>query len=399
MKKLMIFLVFVFLGYANLSALNTFNLPGNPSVFVFPTEEQYTMSGPTYGFMDFQEGFHITNASTTLALGINSIIRGGFLRLDNLSTMIIDFDLHLTESSKFIIGTSPGDVAFLQGVGSALVCHGNLIIPAQRALEVPDSNFITIDGKGHDIIFEPGAQLRVGDMSLLYIKNAVLKNINGVASSNGSIALLTMDSSVILENVTIDLSGTYTLDQGTMLIRDYVSIEGENQVFAFASRFTDLLNKRNLIVDSNSTLCFSIGTTFVYSQPSNAAEDVFAAAQMLVLTDKSSRLLFDGCTVKIPVVNTPLTLGGNPYGSFDVGAMYLTKGTVTFKNRVIIESLLSNGNLPSPWGFISGGIPYTYVPGLQWGGYGVLLSLDVNLEFFAGAEVETYGFFTGGNTV
>lgn len=417
MKIFKFFLLIVFFSFSqNLYSLNTSNAIGSSTVYALGLQEQYTTGGggtyDVWGMVDYQYGLHI-NSTCTVNLGLACPIRGGSIQLDSGAQIGLLSDLHIGSSVDLQIGSSGGATAYIQGNGNSIICHGNLTIPANRKIRF--LNETIIDMQGNELYLEDLAQLIIVGAENLTIKNAVVKNLKGGAyhANKGGIGLTSNTSIVTLDDVILDLSDTYSFDYGSLYIYNDVRVRGEDKMFAFASRLTTPFMlpffQGIMQISSNSTFMMDVGTIFKYHQPCEylwqAATWIMELSQKkLVMADRSSRLFFNNCRVQMPVDTIPLyfsyTYPATPvyWDTKDVGGILLTKGTVVFKDRVLLECLKEDGNIPNPWIFSFGGYPTVpYYPVIEWGD-GIDPHNDIDMQFLSGAKVETYGMLFGCNT-
>lgn len=423
MKIFKILLFLLILGNSNLSALNTANAIGSNTVYALSLEEQYTTAGggtyDVWGMVDYQYGFHV-DPTCTVNLGLAAPIRAGSIRLDSGAKIGLYSDLHIGSSVDIQIGSASDATVYIQGNGNSIICHGDLTIPAGRKIRF--ENDTTIDMQGNELYLEDAAQLIITTTYCnLTIKNAVVANLKGGAfqKNGGGLATFQTTSEITLDDVILDLSDTYSFDWGKLTIYGDVQVRGEDKLFAFASRlyspYLTPVYQGVLQIEKNSTLMFDVGTIFKYQQPceylwyrrtptSPWVWNMEVSQKKLAMEDRSSRLVFNGCRVQIPVDNLqlysyyPASPPPNQWSTpKDVGGMILTKGTVVFNNRVILECLKADGSVPNPW-IYSGLFPtVSYYPVFQWGD-GSNPRNDVDIEVLAGTKVEMSGRLFGCNT-
>ncbi|MFH1644117.1 MAG: hypothetical protein ABIA74_02985 [bacterium] len=417
-KFVLLFLINLLILFYSLDALNTSNAIGSNTVYALGSEEQYTTAGggtyDVWGMVDYQYGLHV-DPTCTVNLGLACPIRNGSIRLDSGAQIGLLSDLHIGSSVDLQIGAAAGSTVYIKGNGNSIICHGNLTIPANRKIRL--LNDITIDMQGNELYLEDAAQLIIIGSNNFMIKNAVVKNLKGGAAyiNGGGIATQSNTSKISLDDVILDLSDTYSFDYGSLYIYNDVRVRGENKMFAFATYW----KHPNLYpyfqgvmqIAPNSTFMMDVGTIFKYHQPCEylwlgSLWIMDLSQKKLVMADRSSRLFFNNCRVQIPVDTIQLYLSypaaGNEWPALgvlkDVGGIVLTKGTVIFNNRVILECLKNDGSIPDTWTFSLFPFPNVpYYPVIQWGD-GSDPRNDIDMEILSGCKIETYGRIYGCNT-
>ena len=136
---------------------------------------------------------------------------------------------------------------------------------------------------------------------------------------------------IVLDNIELTLSRSYSFTTGSLRFEHDVVVTG-SQVFTY-------LTRKSSTIASNSTLLFDIGSTFNYAPTgvgstdgsffsqteiqdlASGLSDNFGVARsttklfpeipkdLLVMTDKSSRLFLNGCTLKSSQAGLRLTKG------------------------------------------------------------------------------------------
>ena len=135
---------------------------------------------------------------------------------------------------------------------------------------------------GGNIVVTPGGHLTMHDM-----------NIFGLSGNN--IRCQGDTSSLTFKNTGINLASNYSFTSGRISFEEDVIISGTN---VFEYRPTNI----NSGIASNSTLYVDTGITFSYA-PDSANRD------LLGMTDKSSHLYLNGCTLKSTTTGMRLTKG------------------------------------------------------------------------------------------
>lgn len=198
-----------------------------------------------------------------------------------------------------------------------------------------------INGGGNKLILSTYGEMVVASNSLLLLENLFLL---GLKSNN--LSCERNNASLIFKNLKLYLSDDFEFNSGSILFNSDVDIYGSYK-FVYTSRFGST-------IDSNSMLYFGNSFTFSYA-PKNANKD------LLYMTDKSSRLFLDGCTLL----------------STKTG-MRLTRGTLFLDNDVTFSC---DGVFTSE--------------AICWGDG--TLENDLNINFLSGTDLNIYGAFEYNN--
>ena len=378
----LLFVLVCFSTYSN--ATNTFNALGSNTVYALSVQENYSISQAVWGMVDYQDGFSV-NSTVTLGLGLTGPIRSGNLDFADGSNLYLWTDLHLGSGVDINIDGPSGGTLYIRGNDNVIFFDSNLTLSSGNKIMILENTIF--DFQGNDLIFEDGGQIIVVDDAALVVKNAHIKNLNGLVSSGASLAMTSIDSWLILDDVILNLSGTYTLDQGAFVVRNNVIVQGEDQTFSFSSKYDAYSSKARIAIDENSKLMFDLGTILRYqnfstSVTSSMANSLFSQS-LILMTDFSSKLHFNGSIVRAPI-DTVRHLGG----------LLFSGGTLIFENRVILDALNEDGTVPDINYWPDNTIPY-YYPAILWGLYPFFK--NVNVEILAGSKIELYGNLLVGN--
>jgi hypothetical protein len=157
-------------------------------------------------------------------------------------------------------------------------------------------------------------------------------------------------SNLTLDNVNVAFDRNFNFTQGRFFVYNDVMITGTN-VFAYSST-------EPLYIESFGTLHFDLGTTFSFS-PYESRPHTGSERDLLRLIDRSAQLYFDGCAINLP----------------DAG-LRLTRGTIYFDNRVVINGNISAPNIENSFEL----------------GDGYLSERDVDVVILGGANVNINGY-------
>lgn len=354
-------LVFPVLFSSFLAAVNTQNAKGSNTVYALSSEENYTSAGTVWGFVTYQEGFSI-NSTVTLSISVASNIKGGRILISDGGELELLGDLCLDSDVYLEIGSSSGDIGYVDGNGNGIICDGDLDIPANRKLRFVGDTII--DCREHYLNLGSGAQLLIDSSVTLTLRNLVLTGLQGVGSSSGSIGFVDNSGSLALQNVVVEMEGDYSLDQGYLYIHDDVLFEGIDKKFTYSSRY-EYPNQRPIRVDSYAKLLFDFETIFEYGNQSSVSDE---CRHSLILTDTSSVLVFNGSKLIVPV-------DANVYSGF-----FVKDGTLILDNLVTFSNYQGSFiNKDENKGIIFGDV--------QDGGVGP----NLNLKVLADARVEVLG--------
>ena len=158
-----------------------------------------------------------------------------------------------------------------------------------------------IEGRGKKMTFENDGRIEVDSNATLTLKNI---QISGLSGEN--LSCFDNTGSIAFRNCTLFLDHDFTFEKGSFSISGDVIFSGTNQ-FIYTSELTSTIN-------SNSRLKIDSGATFSYA-PTIANRD------LLRMTDKTSYLLLNSCTIK----------------STSTGIRF-TKGTVFLDNAVTFSA-------------------------------------------------------------
>ena len=146
-----------------------------------------------------------------------------------------------------------------------------------------------IDGRGHDLVLDTGAALKVGAGGTLHCQEVTLRSVNG-----NKIACLDTSGTITLQNVRLVLDGDFTFTQGSIVVKEDVVLRGEH-VFTYQSA-------QQSQIASNGTLFLDRGLTFSYD-PSSASDSLLAFA------DETARMKLNSATLHTTTTGLRLTKG------------------------------------------------------------------------------------------
>ncbi len=181
----------------------------------------------------------------------------------------------------------------------------NLFLSIDRDIEwnvtATFNSSCSMDGSGNTITLGDDCSIEVASGGTLTLKNLELKGV-----SSDKIKCLDDSSAIVLYGCKVNLDNNWDFSQGTLLFENDVLFTGTNK-FIYSSSRTSTIN-------SNSVLKFDHDMTFSYA-PTIDNRD------LLYMTDQSSLIYFDGCSIN----STPT-------------GIRFTRGKVIFDNHVTLSS-------------------------------------------------------------
>ncbi|KKQ10817.1 MAG: hypothetical protein US22_C0053G0008, partial [candidate division TM6 bacterium GW2011_GWF2_36_6] len=252
-------------------------------------------------------------------------LQGGTLTLG--SDMILSNQTTVDSSGNFDLQSN------------AMVFGGNLTLPTNVAIKVISSG--VLDGQGNELKNAINSKLIIDSNVTL-----TLRNLNWRAAGSPQIEMRSPTSKLTLQNTALCFDRDYSFTQGQLFIQDDVFITGTNK-FSYVSTETSY-------IAPHSTLYFDKNTTFSYS-PRLITRHTQSERNLIKMTDATSEIYFDECTLQLP----------------DSG-WQLTSGTIYFENKVTVY-----GNTTQENSFEIGN-------GLASG--------DMNIQLLSGALLNNFGY-------
>lgn len=193
-----------------------------------------------------------------------------------------------------------------------IICNANTQITGP----VHFSGTCKMSGQGRRILFGDQGAIIVRPNSSLILEDIEFDKVKGF-----NIRCLTNTASITLRNCIVALERDFTFSQGSILFERNVAITGTNK-FSYTSRLGSTIG-------SDSTLFLTGGITFSYApmRPNQT---------LIFMTDKTSQLYLDGCTLHS--TRTGLHLSGG-------ALIFDDKVTLSSEAKYTAESLRLNSNL------------------------------------------------------
>jgi len=232
--------------------------------------------------------------------------------------------------------------------GNSIIFGGDLTLPANVAIKVVSSG--VLDGQGNELKLAVGSKLVVDTGITL-----TLRNLNWLAAGSPQIEMRSATSKLTLQNTALCFDRDYSFTQGQLFIQDDMFVTGTSK-FSYASTGTSY-------IASHSLLYFDKNTTFSYS-PRVTARHTLSERNLIKLSDNTSEIYFNECTLQLP----------------DSG-WQLTKGSIYFDNKVTVN----------------GGGSITQEKSFELGDGTV--AGDMNVQLLSGALLDNLGYiyYNSGN--
>lgn len=250
----------------------------------------------------------------------------------------------------------------IDGRGNELVLGGNLTLPANKIIHLMSDTII----KGL------GNTLTVGDYGQLLVDNSVTLTLQNMTLVSGAktavlppIRCAGGKSNLVLDNVTLAPGADIPFYQGQLFIYDTVRFTGTSALVYTSPQSTFIM--------PSSSLYFDTATTFSFAPASSSKNQI-------VMSNATSSLVLNGCTLKCT----------------DTG-LQLTRGTLTYQGSVTLDT--KNGLHYSSITTVTSGI-YAATGAASW--Y-MNVSWRPDGQFFAlaatnGTSPKAYSFNGSGTT-
>ncbi len=213
---------------------------------------------------------------------------------------------------------------------------------------------VIINGQGNTIDLTEG-KIVIANNATLTLKDVQLLGVN-----NTNISCLGNGSVLILDNVTWIQSNNYVFSQGSILIKDYVTMKGTNYNFAYQSTNVST-------IASHATLSLDNGLTFSYDPTNNSPT-------LLTFADSTAILALNGATLHAtmgglnlsdgslsvkhdssvacegPTLSTGITIGTGQPGQdmileiADATKLFVTQGALDYKNLNASSWIMHSAN-------------------------------------------------------
>lgn len=322
--------------YQSHIAMTTYNLVSTNQTRYVSTNN--VVQNSARGFAFFTQGIIFDGVvNVSLPVPIMGTLQFGN---GNTSKIILESDLTLgstagTSSNTLKITTSTG-YAEINGANGTIRCTNNIFLPANRAFRILDN--VTLDGGGHDIIFDNLTTFTIVSGATLTITNARLLGLNSL-NFVGSGTLI-LDNTTILLDYDWTYSGNASSGTPSLYLKNDIAFTGFGRRFIYAG-------SQNMYVHSDAFVTFDIGTTFSWDAHRRNGF-ILGYDQDITLTTGGSYLLFNGSNLAIPskgsnnglYMKTPSFFFNNATIAFDHNCMIYNDG-----NADINKSLECNTSM------------------------------------------------------
>ena len=211
----------------------------------------------------------------------------------------VDIDLNwaklkILADLKFSAKTRVPSSGIFDTQGYAIKFGGDLNLNENVIMKFVSNGIL--DGWGNKLNLSDGAGIWLDKDVTLTVRNMTIVNVQDTNNEwISSIRMTNTGSRLILENCELQLSRNYSFTLGHLYINRDVVFTGTCQ-FNFTAT-------HGLFIDKNSTLCFDNETTFSYGPATSDRRD------LIVLSDRTSKLYLNGCTLKSSTTGMQLTKG------------------------------------------------------------------------------------------
>ena len=172
-----------------------------------------------------------------------------------------------------------------------LIDNTNLIINSDTTIDAPLNFYGTclIDTQGNKLTIGSQGEILVADTGTLTIKNASISNLK-----NNNLRCEQTNGTISLKNCSLYLSNNFEYNTGSIILDRDIIISGTTQ-FTYSS-------PSQLTINTNSCLSLNSGLIFSYAPSSNNRD-------LLYMTDNTSQLFLNGCTIQSTTTGLRLTNG------------------------------------------------------------------------------------------
>ncbi len=283
------------------------SLLGRAGVLYTTTHNIFKDQQSAIGLVRMANGFTLAPAAAHGSSGSvymdTCISVSGAIDLRETNTIILLADLNLDNGVTFSSGGR------LYGYDRELILNGDLTIPAGKVIHT--GGRVVINGQGHTLNLGGRSQLFVDTGATLTLKNLI---VQGTLNSPGSpvIQCASSRSQLCLDNAELDLPNDFYFNQGSMFVHNDVAVTGTSAFFYSSCQPS--------FITSGAKLYFDVGTTLDF-YPSTTGTPSLLAKDLLFMSDSTSQLYLNGCTLK------------STYTGFR-----LTQGQLLFDNKVSMTS-------------------------------------------------------------
>lgn len=259
-------------------------------------------------YQDYHHVFHSTDSAVGFVRLNNgfTVLSNATAYLDTFITISGAMDLRETGTLQLLSdlildsGFTLSSGGIIKGNNRSIILNNNLIIPENKILKFIGDTII--DGNGNTLFLDNYAQIFIDSDITLTLKNLTLKTNHSIPIFP-PLRLYSHQSKLCLDNVILNPTEDLYFREGQFFIHDDVIFSGSSS-FIYEST-------QHSYITPHSTFKFDPNTTFSYNPTTTFDKN------LIVLSDQTSTLYFDGS-------NLNATFTG----------MQLTKGSVVFDNNV-----------------------------------------------------------------
>lgn len=263
---------------------------------------------------------------TVIIDGQNSV--WNFPHGSSLKVFTIDDNTSVTLENLLLKNFSLDNVLF--GTNSSLNFGDGTCVNLSEDVELfsSDQNFsfvgnATLQGLGQTITLNSALSI----VQRSAAKNLAINGLNLKINHKYGLGCQQLSGNIILENCSITLgSDGFEFDIGNLTIENASTIRSADSISNAFCQFK-FSSAGNLCINSGSTLEITRAVDFVYqANPSLDGNDTAASKRHLIMTDKSSTIFLDGCTL-----------------TSSATALALDRGNLIIDNKVTINTSLAQG--------------------------------------------------------
>lgn len=250
--------------------------------------------------------------------GVSGFVRlgGGFTILPDASTAFDTFitangGIDLRETGTLVLAGALGfgssvtmsSGGNIDGQGNQLVLGGNLTLPSNKIFHIMSDTII--NGLGNT--------LTVGDYGQLLVDNSITLTLQNMTLVSGAktavlppIRCAGSKSKLVLDSVTFSPGADIPFYQGQLFTYNAVHFTGTSALVYSSPQSSFIMPSSSLYFDTSTTFSFAPAT---------------ASKSQIIMSNATSSLVLNGCTLKVT----------------DTG-LQLTKGTLTYQGSVTLDT-------------------------------------------------------------
>lgn len=331
-------------------------------------EAALTITATSYSLTQNQRltstsGISITNATpgTPKAVAVDGAgyylqfpnASGSFLSLaDNVQLTLTNIVLKDFNPTAISYGGSAATITFGDGVRIELAKDLNIQSGDKAWVFSLSGTGAVIDGKGKTLTSEYTNKITTTGSGTLSFENMVLKTL-----MSGAISCLTYNSKIRLDNTAFLFNQNgFAFSLGSISCQGPCSLTGTNTSSAGGTSTFTFSSTGTLTVESQSSLEVAQDTTLLYQpNPGPGNENLATSKRHFVLTDPSSSLILNSCTLQ--TTNTGMALNYGKLIVRNLATLLISTSTLAnFELGSAVDLQIMGGGILSVDG------PLSYVP-------------------------------------